>query len=315
MHAAVPDLAAVASNDILSSYHKRKGNHVNDRDAGLSAWGRVFGTDNEIAYRNSAFNQTSASSTLGFQLGKNFAQQNTNKGSLATTAAYFAYAKTDGTVSVEDANNDYGVLAKTGELGGISVDTYALGLTHTITSQTGAYMDLVGQVSYYESTSADQATLSTDGMGVRASVEVGKSLYNGGLMIEPQAQMILFSDKFNEAADANGYMIELGQSKGVQARAGLRFAKADETAAFQPSLTTNIWTQSATGSGFADTSSGFKADDMRQHATWGEVQLGASFKMNNSMSVYGHVAQTVSLESEGAKYDGTQAAVGLKFSF
>ena len=152
-------------------------------------------------------------------------------------------------------------------------------------------------------------------MGIRASVEVGKSLYNGGLMIEPQAQMILFSDRFNEATDASGYSIDIGKSKGVQARAGLRFAKADETAAFQPSLTTNIWTQAATGSGFSDTTSGFKADDMRQHATWGEVQLGASFKMSNTMSVYGHVAQSVSLESEGAKHDGTQAALGLKFSF
>jgi autotransporter family porin len=316
VHAAVPDVAANVSNSILGSYHQRLGSQAKASQVAASLWARVFGGDTEIAYHDASFNQSTDSSTAGFQLGKNFAQHTTSKGHLASTGAYVAYAKTDATVSVSDANTDFGFLAKTGELGSLSIDTYALGLTHTINMTSGTYVDLVGQFSYYESTSADQASLSTDGTGVHVSVEMGKALYNGGLVIEPQGQLILFSDSFNEADDANGNHIELGKSKGVQARAGLRFTKADETAAFQPSLTTNIWTQSATGSDFSDSGSGFNADDMNQNATWGEVDLGGSFKINNQVSVYGHVTQSISLDSnENAKHDGTQASIGLNVAF
>jgi outer membrane autotransporter protein len=324
VHSAAKALASGAANDMLASYHKRMGNQntatitASNTVNNPNSWGRIFGQTVDTRYAESPFGETASADTAGFQLGHTFIQRTMDNGAKSQTGAYLAYAKTDATLSVDSAKTDYGVIAGNNmdSLGDLSLKSYALGITHTMANAEGRYVDFVGQYSYYDSSSTGQtASLDSTGFGLRASVEAGFPLYNGPLMIEPQVQLILFKDSFDDATDSSGkYVMNQGDSQGVVARAGLRFASADMNARFQPSLTTNIWRQNAHGNEIEDKTNGFVIGEQDQSVTWGEVQIGASYAVNDRVKLYGHVAQTMALE-DNAERDGTQLALGVNMNW
>ena len=213
-----------------------------------------------------------------------------------------------------------GVVSSNKYMGSGKVESGALGAYYTKWGQKGAYLDLVGQVSYLRNTyKADSVTgrgkSTQDGYGFAVSAEVGAPyrLGNSHWSIEPQAQLIYQWVTLDDFHDGTR-LVKHGDTDGLRGRLGARFA--------YNAPTKNLRTK--TFYGIANVYHDFMGNDSSAwvgrdivgesyNDTWYEVGVGAQLPIGKSTYIYGDARYEHSFS--GAKREGYRGSIGLKFQW
>lgn len=133
---------------------------------------------------------------------------------------------------------------KSADAGSVRSDAYSVGSYYTRYAQDGAYVDLVGQFTWYRNQYESLHDTKQDSYGVLLSAEAGQPYaVSTNWKIEPQGQIIyqyLNSEDFSdEISDISGVSVNQGT-----ARAGLRLLRdqAEDKASekFKPYLTADV---------------------------------------------------------------------------
>jgi outer membrane autotransporter protein len=312
---AIADVVSLSANTLLGTYHERMGTQntaqiqaEKSSSYNANSWGRLIADNREVAYENAAFNQSIKGTTTGFQLGHSLWQSRNANNALAQAGLAIGYVK--GSMDVfGDA-----LLSKQIKTGTIDADTTSLMAYYTLATDKGTYLDAVVQYSYSNATAAGpQSSVALESTGLRGSLEVGIPVRFDALTLEPQAQIIAYKDKFDDAFDSNGYLMSQGDNSGVIVRLGARLTPSDTSSNFKPWFAANVNKQNAsTATGVIDKSSNAGLNSEKDSA-WADMSVGMSYQVNDSMSVYGHLKQSLAIDS--GTNTVTSGAVGVQKSW
>lgn len=215
--------------------------------------------------------------------------------------------------------------------GSIDTDAYGVGGNLTWLGHDGTYVDGVGQFFWYQSdlssTGFGQFADGNDARSYTLSLEVGRRFeIASGFGIVPQAQLIYsnaWTDDFtfsNPDPDplANTLVsVTDGDADSLRARLGLRFENLGNWGAqahrgqFQAYAITNLYYEFLDGSSIDVAGEGIT---QRNDRLWGEVGLGGTVALSDTLSLYGEARYQTSLENFGDSdvYGGN---VGLRLSW
>ncbi|PTX10524.1 hypothetical protein DBL07_01865 [Achromobacter mucicolens] len=187
----------------------------------LADTGRNRGHGTGLAAQDIATRSRLAGVQLGTDVYVNF------QGLSRRSAGVFASASTMKT----DVDHYLDLSRKTVNAGRSDQSAYSLGGYYTLLDGKGGYLDLVTQVSRYDSkanSAAGEGQLNTTGWGDLISAEAGKSFAVGdeasNLRLEPQAQVIYQRIKFSASQD-NASAVELPGVNSLTGRLGMRLSK------------------------------------------------------------------------------------------
>ncbi len=312
----------------LRTLHERRGENQTlawdncgtcGEQANGQTWGRLIGSNLEVDGKHRLGFETKS---YGFQFGHDFAINRTDEGGHRLTGAYISYNRANTTFKDEFSRENGELLAdKTAGKG--KSDAWSLGVTHTRYSPFGAYLDLVGQVSFYRNKYEPRKynNVSQNGMGVVLSAEVGKPYAlshrqpgEAGWMIEPQAQLIYQMVNLNDFNDGTRH-VDQGVQHGLRGRIGARLAYNEQaekdvyrTDTFY--AVANIWHDFVKPS--AVKLAGNKIRE--EHAsTWAEVGIGMQLPIRKQTYIYGDARYE--RELGGTKREGYRGTVGLKYTW
>jgi outer membrane autotransporter protein len=217
-----------------------------------------------------------------------------------------------GTYGGMDANVDHNLLGFSFPAGQVRMENWSLGAFWTHFEPNGAYLDVVGDATFYkaklQSFSLPQS--KTDGFGFALSAEGGYPFrVSEHWLLEPQAQLIyqwLSLDSFNDAAAH----ISFRDLDSLLGRIGLRFANVGPT---QVWLRGNIWhefiAKPTTEFSSADGLVPFRADPP---ATWWQIGLGGSVLLANHVTAFGQGSYESAFDRDSHSWT---AKFGLRFNF
>ncbi|MCQ9328867.1 autotransporter outer membrane beta-barrel domain-containing protein [Pelistega suis] len=312
----------------LRTLHERRGENQTlawdncgtcGEQANGQTWGRLIGSNLEVDGKHRLGFETKS---YGFQFGHDFAINRTDEGGHRLTGAYISYNRANTTFKDEFSRENGELLAdKTAGKG--KSDAWSLGVTHTRYSPFGAYLDLVGQVSFYRNKYEPRKynNVSQNGMGIVLSAEVGKPYAfshrqpgEAGWMIEPQAQLIYQMVNLKDFNDGTRH-VDQGVQHGLRGRIGARLAYNEQaekdvyrTDTFY--AVANIWHDFVKPS--AVKLAGNKIRE--EHAsTWAEVGIGMQLPIRKQTYIYGDARYE--RELGGTKREGYRGTVGLKYTW
>lgn len=312
----------------LRTLHERRGENQTlawdncgtcGEQANGQTWGRLIGSNLEVDGKHRLGFETKS---YGFQFGHDFAIKRTDEGGHRLTGAYISYNRANTTFKDEFSRENGELLAdKTAGKG--KSDAWSLGVTHTRYSPFGAYVDLVGQVSFYRNKYAPRKynDVSQNGMGIVLSAEVGKPYAlsdrqpgEAGWMIEPQAQLIYQMLNLNDFNDGTR-QVDQGVQQGLRGRIGARLAynQQAEKDVYRTDTfyaVANIWHDFVKPG--AVKLAGNKIRE--EHAsTWAEVGIGMQLPIRKQTYIYGDARYE--RELGGTKREGYRGTVGLKYTW
>ena len=185
----------------------------------------------------------------------------------------------------------------------------------------GAYLDGVVQGTWYDA-SGDAGygfTLSGEAVGVAASLEGGWPVaLPGGWFIEPQGQLV-YQTIDGKGDDAAAH-VRFSDMESLAGRFGARFAKswvvggtADDPQELTVWVRPNVWhefldaptTSFSSARGYVD----FNGDPIEW---WGQINLGVTWQMTRTASIYANVGYDFDFEGKFQGYDGT---LGLRLNW
>lgn len=291
---AIPSLVYEQGYATLDTLNERKGNFVKADDT-KQVWTRLYGryTGQEGKERLKI-----DTSLIGFQNGIEKIKDNKHTGLYLSYTASLSDIKAKTDIQVSDNSNfEY--------VGRINTHGLSLGLTHTRYSEKGAYVDLVGQLSYYISNIYDnELTYITraNSLGLVLSAEAGKPYYikDNKYIIEPQTQIIYQVSK-TLATNDGVRDLSFGIKHGLKARAGLRFMGAESNFYGLANLWVDITNASKVYVGqdkLADKLSNL----------WLELGVGGQKEVRKNLYLYGDARVEIGLN----KKIGVKANIGLK---
>lgn len=312
----------------LRTLHERRGENQTlawdncgtcGEQANGQTWGRLIGSNLEV---DGKYRLGFETKSYGFQFGHDFAISRTDEGGHRLTGAYVSYNHANTTFKDEFSRENGELLAdKTAGKG--KSDAWSLGVTHTRYSPFGAYLDLVGQVSFYRNKYEPRKynDISQNGMGVVLSAEVGKPYAlsdrqpgESGWMIEPQAQLIY------QMVDLKGFndgvrRVDQGIQHGLRGRIGARLAYHEKptNGAYRTDTfyaVANIWHDFV-----KPTSVKLAGNKLREEhtSTWAEVGIGMQLPIGKQTHIYGDARYE--RELGGAKREGYRGTVGVKYTW
>ncbi len=188
--------------------------------------------------------------------------------------------------------------------------------------KTGAYVDSWVLYNWFDSdvTGEGFSTESWKSRGTTASLETGYTWKVGernerkGYFIQPQAQLVWMNVRASSHTEENGTRVDFDGDGNLLSRLGVRaFIKGHREAdtgksrVFEPFVEAN-WLHNSQIYGVLMNGVGMSQAGARNI---GELKAGLEAKLNNSVSLWGNVAQQIG--SEG--YSDTQAMLGTKISF
>lgn len=200
--------------DIAGSLHQRASDRNVSREEGI--WGRIGGKTQD----NRAGRFKYDTDTWFVQLGADL--YNSQNDDMEITAGVMA---TIGQQNTDSQDTLRKLSALSTDTGSIDSKGYSLGGYYTIETHNGAYLDLIGQGTYYRNKYQSDYNASQSGYGFVASAEVGKLWELGsGLNLEPQAQIMY------QYLHLNGFSDEISRIKsvsnsGVRSRVGLKLSQ------------------------------------------------------------------------------------------
>nr|MBP6562199.1 autotransporter outer membrane beta-barrel domain-containing protein [Neisseriaceae bacterium] len=209
-----------------------------------------------------------------------------------------------------------GVLAGTRYTGKGNTDAFSLGAYQTHYQASGAYLDLMGQVTYlrnkYES--RDNINVSQNGWGGLVSAEVGRpyAVGSSAWLVEPQAQLMYQYLHLSDFHDGKR-KVDQDDQQGLRGRLGVRLAHNQGSQA-QRSRTVyavaNVWHDFLNAKGV---SVGPDAYRERHQTTWGELGLGLQLPLGKQTYAYADARYEHALS--GAKHQGYRGTLGMKYQW
>ncbi len=204
-------------------------------------------------------------------------------------------------------------------------DMLSVGGYHTYYGSNGFYVDTVAQLSWLQNryNSIDNTKAKQNGVGVAASIEVGKSfpLLNPKLAIEPQAQLTyqrVWLNGFNDGTRE----VKKGSQDNITARLGARviWNESLENNASQLYFTANL-IQTLKGRD-SNIQVGNQSVSERYGDLSAEFGIGGQYPINPNLSLYADVRYVIGMQDHSQTHKNSQLSrqsyngrIGLRYSF
>ncbi|EJN25955.1 outer membrane autotransporter barrel domain-containing protein [Pseudomonas sp. GM78] len=322
LYQGIPAMALHYSRAMVDTLHERVGEerrratvdpllYEDERTAGPSlGWGRVIYSNGKDS--SASFNHDY--SVRAFQVGIDLYHSEDAFGRTNQAGLSLGIGSIDGSVDRTD-----GKFAGSDGLRAISLGGY---WTHY--TPTGSYVDSVLQLHRFkaEAKPGDADKLKTRGHGVTASVEVGRPFIldaDKEMYIEPQAQVVYSKSNIKNAQDGAAE-VRFNDVDSLTGRLGVRVDKdwfrEDDKGELQR---INAWVRPSVWHEFKgqpktefSSAAGYVpfTNDMR--GTWGELNLGVDYQINDRTSVTGSVGYQKAFEGDSRSYEGI---LGIKVKF
>ncbi|WP_454843124.1 autotransporter family protein [Rahnella aceris] len=209
----------------MGSYHERTGDSVKRAQDGT--WARVGGSHDNYDVGRFSFD----SDIRYIQIGKDLYQDETPRGNNVHAGVMISL----GDQKTSSSDSARGLVGESTDTGDVSTDAYGIGGYYTVKTDSGAYLDFVGQVTDYHTEFQSETEAKQDGYGVALSAESGIPFaITQSWRLEPQAQVIyqyLHMRGFNDGIAA----VAKTADNSVQARGGLRLSHQPQVD--QPNIT------------------------------------------------------------------------------
>ncbi len=291
-----PYLNAAYAYTAAGTYHQRLG----ARQEGQAVWGRIYGRHDIYGAGRFGYDSTTSFMQLGGDLWQ---------GSLTSEIQ----ARSGVMVTIGDIHSSARDYAR-GERSGLSVNTgkinttaYSLGGYFTADNEDGAYLDTVGQVTWYRN---HYKSINNTGQGSYStllSAEMGVPFaVSGEFKLEPQLQLMgqyLHSGEIR----AGGAKVDRSHDFMGQARGGLRlFYDAQDV---QPWVQVDMVQRMGNVPGIAMNQESLSPDI---HSGWWQLGTGIRGQVNPALSLYADVTYQ---HSYGQGVEGYGGNVGMKYQF
>ena len=312
LYTALPSMTEIYGRELLGTLHERIGEQEqlscgcafhSERDWGNGAWGRVVGTYGTQGKGTIYNGDPEFKYGLGAaQIGGDLFRDN-HDGRQTYAGLYGAIGHMTG-----DVDNYTGELA-----GRNSFSAYSVGAYGTHYGASGWYVDGVLQGTWYDNVKAQSSStsssgsvgLSTHGVGVAGSLEVGYPLpFVSTWHIEPQAQVVYQAISLDTSADVAA-TVRFPTAESLAARLGGRFSTTrqrqygDRERLYTLWVDANLWhefkgdnrTQFSSATGYLPFYS-------RLGGSWGELGAGMSSQITRHISFYTHLGYEVGLNAD-----------------
>jgi len=322
LYQGIPAMALHYSRAMVDTLHERVGEErrratvdpLLDEDERITGpslgWGRVIYSNGKDS--TASFNHDY--SVRAFQVGVDLYHSEDAFGRTNQAGLSLGIGSIDGSVDHTD-----GQYAGSDGLRAISLGGY---WTHY--TPTGSYIDSVLQLHRFkaEAKPGDADKLKTRGHGVTASVEVGRPFILDGdkeMYIEPQAQVVYSKSNIKNAHDGAAE-VRFNDVDSLTGRLGVRIDKdwfreddKGELQRINAWVRPSIWhefkgqpkTEFSSAAGYVPFTNGMRG-------TWGELNLGVDYQINDRTSVTGSVGYQKAFEGDSRSYEGI---LGIKVKF
>ncbi|KFA59388.1 hypothetical protein GAPWKB11_0131 [Gilliamella apicola] len=260
-------------------------------------WGRFFGKHHKQDGKERLNLDTNI---YGLQIGHDFLANKTSNNDLFLLGAYLSYSKANTDFS-DKYHAKNGIIIRDKKTGDGKSESFGLGITGTFYTNSGSYIDLVGQLSYlnnkYHARNGNNSD-SQRGWGTAISAEVGQSfdLYGANWSIEPQAQLIYQYLKLNRVNDGVRHIDQNGQD-GLRGRLGVMLSYNDTSVVAQHKsfyVIGNLWHDFMSS---GETNIGHDKISEKFNKTWGEFGIGTQLSIAQNTSLYGDIRYEHSFSS------------------
>jgi outer membrane autotransporter protein len=322
LYSALPAMALNYSRALVDTLHERVGEERRNVNEPLPSeeldsygpslgWGRLIhqkgsdklGNGADYDYRIQAF-----------QVGADLYRNEDTDGSTDQAGLSLQAGRIKGSVDHTDGQ----------DAGDDTLRSYGIGGYWTHFGPEGWYLDGVVQFNRFDlkARANDAGSLKTRGHGITASLEAGypfKLDSDKTLHVEPQAQLIVsklkLDDSHDDAAD-----VRFEDVDSLTGRLGVRVdkdwfreddhGKQQRTSVWvRPSLWHEFKGKAKTEFSSADGYIPFGTD---MNGSWGELNLGVDYQLNDRTSVTGSLGYQRALDGDGRSYEGI---LGFKVKF
>lgn len=311
LYATLPALALTYGRSLVGTLHERTGEiggqHANP-NADEVLWIRTFGRDGEREGKNGVLGDGPRYDYdyHAVQLGIDILRRS-DASSDDFAGIYGAYGSGSG-----DVRHFTGARAGEDEF-----DADSIGAYWTRLWSNGWYVDGVVQGSWYDlkAKSVRLPELQTDGFGFAASIEGGRALQVGDVMIEPQAQLIRQTASLDHLTDAAA-QIRFEDTDSLAGRIGARVAKTwaqGDRNAITLWGRVNLWnefkgdtkTEFSSAAGFVPLHADLGGD-------WVEFNAGITAEITDKLSVHTNVAYETDFNDQ---QQSVEMQLGLRLSW
>ena len=301
----------------LSSLHQRVGEH---RTLPLEkqSWAKMYYShQSEDGSHRFGYDMN----LYGLQLGQEILTRETGDGGNMRAAVSFDYARADANMNDRMRAIEEGLNRETGNL---RSDSWSLGGYVTKTYKNGAYVDIVGQLSWlknrYDTENRDGSREGSKQTGWRVGVsaEGGYPLWKKAQwLLEGQGQLSYQYTDYRGNADVDSYGADM-----LRGRLGLRLVKTEQ---LKDNRTLEIYGLAnivhdflnEEGVAIKDRSGRNVKVSESYGSTWGEIGLGIQGWVSKSTSVFGDIRYQhgFTSPSNGDARQGGMLNIGIRHSF
>lgn len=291
-----PYLNAAYAYTAAGTYHQRLG----ARQEGQAVWGRIYGRHDIYGAGRFGYDSTTAFMQLGGDLwrGRVTSEVQARSGVMVTIGDIHSNAR------------DYARSQRNGlsvNTGKINTTAYSLGGYFTADNEDGAYLDTVGQVTWYRNHYKSINNIGQGSYSTLLSAEMGVPFaVSGEFKLEPQLQLMgqyLHSGEIR----AGGAKVERSHDFMGQARGGLRlFYDAQDV---QPWVQVDMVQRMGNVPNITMSQESLSPDI---HSGWWQLGTGIRGQVNDAVSLYADVTYQ---HSFGHGVEGYGGNVGVKYQF
>lgn len=320
LYAALPAMALLYGRTLLDTLHERVGEEEDLRNrqrvngSASGAWARViaqhgdqngdplgvFGSGPKFNYNVGAF-----------QGGQDLIRRETADGSRDHAGLYGAVGLLTGDVTHFDGSR----------AGTNNLNAYTVGGYWTHFGPSGWYLDAILQGTWYDAKgiSGRLPTLATNGWGIAGSLEAGYPIkLGGGLIIEPQAQIVYQAVRLDAGADTAA-TVQFRNADSFAARIGARIARTWTIGETKNPRLITAWIRPSVWNEFAGNpqtlfSSATGPIPFRSDigGTWFELNAGVNAEINRETSLFANVGYQVATRGNSDAYNGK---LGLRLAW
>ncbi|MBO9715375.1 MAG: autotransporter-associated beta strand repeat-containing protein [Pseudoxanthomonas sp.] len=280
-----PSMALMFGQDLIGTLHERAGeqeqmigraDEVNGARSN-TGWARLMGRDIDWdAAAGGVYNEGPdfTADHYAIQTGVDLLHDASGNG-LTVAGVYGAYGWGEGIASNYDDS----------EAGHSKFDAYSIGGYGTRFSPGGWYVDGVLQATRYETRAGSGyfEDMKTDGFGIAASIEAGKSFaLGGGYSLQPQGQVVYQTIDFDDTADPAAE-VRYDDVDSLAARLGLRLVRDSRSSGAGGVRPVTWWLRANVWHEFiAEPTTSFSSEDgfvpfrSNLKGTWAELGAGVS---------------------------------------
>jgi len=322
LYAGIPVQALLYSRAMVDTLHERVGEErrlasvdplLDEDDSAFGpsmGWGRMI-------YRRGVDNRGAVDydyDLRAVQVGTDLYRSEDSDGSTNQAGLSLALGRMTG--SLQHTDGRYA--------GDDALRAYSLGGYWTHFGPAGWYLDGVLQLSRFSATAKPDSVekLHTRGHGVTASLEAGYPFLvhlDKEIYVEPQAQVIVSKISLKDAGDSAAD-VRFDDVESVTGRLGVRVARdwfrTDDKGDIHR---TNGWLRPSVWHEFKgapkaefSSSNGYVPFTADMGGTWGEVNLGVDYQLNDRTSVTGSVGYQKAFDGDSRSYEGM---FGIKVKF